>query len=229
MTDADETMKKKLSRRTFLKGAGAGAAIAAVAAAGAAEFTLLSPGGQPGVTSTVTATKTVTNNTTSTVTTTVGGSTQAGPVSVVTLSVNGKDSVINVDNRWTLADALRLKLNLIGTKIGCDRGECGACAVLVDGVPMLSCMLLAIESEGKSITTVEGIGTPEKLNKVQASLCDNDGIQCGFCVPGIVVVSTAFLKANPSPTDADLKAALAGNLCKCGNWTHIMAGVKGAK
>jgi aerobic-type carbon monoxide dehydrogenase small subunit (CoxS/CutS family) len=132
---------------------------------------------------------------------------------------------MNLDNRWTLAAALRYKLNLIGTKVGCDRGECGACAVLVDGTPMLSCMMLAVESQGKKITTVEGIGGPEKLSNIQAALCDSDGIQCGACVPGIVVVSTAFLKANPNPTQAALADALAGNLCKCANWSHMFAGL----
>jgi xanthine dehydrogenase YagT iron-sulfur-binding subunit len=224
--DDSITKQNKLSRRNFLKGAAAGGAIAAVAVAGIAEASILS--NPSGSTSTITNTNTVTTTVTTTIPTT-GPVVTPTPVSTVTLNVNGKDYVMNVDNRWTLADALRLRLNLIGTKIGCDRGECGACAVLVDGVPMLSCMMLAIESYGRSIKTVESIGTPEKLSNIQAGLCDNDGIQCGICVPGIVVVSTAFLKANPSPAAADLKAALAGNLCKCGNWPHMLQGILSVK
>jgi aerobic-type carbon monoxide dehydrogenase small subunit (CoxS/CutS family) len=134
----------------------------------------------------------------------------------------------NADNRWSLADTLRYKFNLIGTKVGCDRGECGACAVLVDGVPMLSCMMLAVAAQGHKLTTVEGIGMPEQLNSIQAALCDSDGIMCGACVPGIVVVGTAFHKANPTATDAQWRAQMAGNLCKCGNWPHILAGLEAA-
>jgi aerobic-type carbon monoxide dehydrogenase small subunit (CoxS/CutS family) len=215
--------KSKLSRRSFLIGAGAGAAVTAVVAAGVAELTILQPG-QGG------STTTVTNTVTSTVTTTQSVQ-PATPttLSTITLTVNGVDRTMDVDNRWTLAEALRTKLNLIGTKIGCDRGECGACSVLVDGVPMLSCMMLAMESQKRQITTIEGIGGPQNLSKIQTALLDADGIQCGICMPGIIVVSTAFLKANPTPTDADLKAALAGNLCKCGNWPRILQGLKAVK
>ncbi len=144
----------------------------------------------------------------------------------MSLTVNGLDYAVRVDNRWSLSEALRTKLNLIGTKIGCDRGECGACAVLVDGVPMLSCMMLAVQAQGKQITTIEGIGTPEKLSNIQASLIDNDGVQCGICMAGIVVVSTAFLKQNPAPTDLQWRTALAGNLCKCANWPFILQGLE---
>jgi aerobic-type carbon monoxide dehydrogenase small subunit (CoxS/CutS family) len=192
--------------------------------AGAAEVLVLN--NQGGSTTTVTTTKTVTTGPSGT---TTGPAATPQPSTIVTLNVNGRDFAVLVDNRWSLANTLRYKLNLIGTKVGCDRGECGACAVLVDGVPMLSCMQLAIESGGHVITTVEGIGTPEKLSKIQAGLCDADGIQCGACVPGIVTVSTAFLKANPNPTLTDLKEALAGNLCKCGNWPHMFAGILAAK
>jgi aerobic-type carbon monoxide dehydrogenase small subunit (CoxS/CutS family) len=222
--DDDIAKKNKLSRRTFLKGAAAGGVIAAVAVGGAAELIIPS---QP---SSGTTTKTVTV-TSPGGTTTVTTGTQVTPtaVSTVTLMVNGKVYTLNLDNRWTLANTLRYKLNLIGTKVGCDHGECGACAVLVNGTPMLSCMMLAVESQGKSITTIEGMGGPENLSPVQAALCDNDGIQCGACTPGVVIVATAFLKANPSPTQAALANALAGNLCKCGNWPHVFAGLMTVK
>jgi len=149
--------------------------------------------------------------------------------SIITLNVNGVNRTTNVDNRWSLADTLRYKFNLIGTKVGCDRGEDGACAVLVDGIPMLSCMMLAVEYQGHSITTIEGIGTPGNLSNVQTSLINNDGVQCGGCMPGIVVVATAFHKANPSATDAQWRAALAGNLCRCGNWANILQGLEAVK
>ncbi|MGA1976206.1 MAG: 2Fe-2S iron-sulfur cluster-binding protein, partial [Conexivisphaerales archaeon] len=181
--------------------------------------------------STVTSTVAGPTTTVTGPTTTVTGTPPGLPASssIVTLNVNGLDYTLNLDNRWTLANALRYKLNLIGTKVGCDRGECGACAVLVGGVPMLSCTMLAVESQGKSITTIEGIGGPENLSPVQAALCDSDGIDCGACIPGIVIVSTAFLKANPGPTQPALANALAGNLCKCGNWPHIFAGLMSVK
>jgi aerobic-type carbon monoxide dehydrogenase small subunit (CoxS/CutS family) len=224
--EADDVIAKKdkLSRRNFLKGAAAGAAIGAVAVAGVAEITILNNQGGSS-----TATKTVTSTITTTATTTVAPTVTPTSVSIVTLNVNGVTRAASVDNRWSLADTLRYKFNLIGTKVGCDRGECGSCAVLVDGVPMLSCVMFAVAAQGHQITTIEGIGTPERLNSVQAALCDSDGMQCGACMAGMVVVSTAFLKANPSPTDAQLRAALSGNLCKCGNWPHILAGLKAVK
>jgi xanthine dehydrogenase YagT iron-sulfur-binding subunit len=225
--DDDIASKNKLSRRNFIKGAAAGGAIAAVVVAGAAEITVLN--NPSGTTTTATATKTVTVTTTPSGSQTTSATVPPTAISTLTLNVNGHDYTMNLDNRWTLAAALHYKLNLIGTKIGCDRGECGACAVLVNGTPMLSCMMLAVESQGKTITTIEGIGGPEKLSNIQAALCDSDGIQCGACVPGIVIVSTAFLKANPTPTQAALKEALAGNLCKCGNWPHILAGLMTVK
>jgi len=217
--------KTKVSRRNFLVGAAAGGIIAAVAVAGVEEMRILSIKGG-GTTTTVTNTVTVT---TPGGTTTVTATTPPATTSVISLNVNSKPYTLNVDNRWSLADTLRERLNMIGTKLGCDRGECGACAVLVDGVPMLSCMMLAIHAQGKSITTIEGIGMPENLSKLQASLADNEGTQCGACASGIVVVATALLKAKPTPTEADVRAALAGNLCKCGNWPYVFQGVLAVK
>jgi aerobic-type carbon monoxide dehydrogenase small subunit (CoxS/CutS family) len=224
-SETDGTLEKnKLSRRNFLKGAAAGGAIAAVAVAGASEMTLLS-GQQPSSTTTVTTTVTQTQTGTQTTTAPPAPTTST----IITLTVNGVDRTTSVDNRWSLAETLRTKFDLIGTKIGCDRGDCGACSVLIDGVPMLSCMMLAIHSVGHQITTIEGIGSLEKLNNVQTALIDNDGVQCGFCMPGIVVVATAYLKQNPTPTDAQWRAVLAGNLCKCANWPFILQGLKAVK
>ncbi|MEM3387223.1 MAG: (2Fe-2S)-binding protein [Nitrososphaerales archaeon] len=180
------------------------------------------------VTSTVTQpATTVTQPVTTTVTTTrtVAPEAEVGYTSLITLNVNGVDYALLVDNRWSLADVLREKLGLTGTKTGCDRGECGSCAVLVDGVPMLSCMLLACSVSGSKITTIEGIGTVGNLDKLQASFVNNEGIQCGMCIPGIIVVSKALLEKNPKPTEEEVKEALSGNLCKCGNWPFIVKSV----
>jgi aerobic-type carbon monoxide dehydrogenase small subunit (CoxS/CutS family) len=222
--DDDIIKNNKLSRRNFLKGAAAGGAIAAVAVAGVAEMTILS---NPGTTTTSTTTSS--SNTGSNTTTTTPSPTTLSPVSTVSFTVNGKKRTTDVDNRWSLADTLRLKLGMIGTKVGCDRGECGACAVLLDGTPVLSCMTLAVDAAGHNIMTVEGIGMPGSLNNIQASLIDNDGVQCGFCIPGIVVVSTAYLKQNTSPTDAQWRQALAGNLCRCSNHPLILKGLEAVK
>jgi xanthine dehydrogenase YagT iron-sulfur-binding subunit len=205
----------KPSRREFIKGAGAGAAVAAIAVAGAEEMRALFIRGSEDKSSSGTGSST-----------TSSPPPPLRPVSYVRLLVNGVEYGLDVDNRWSLADVLRERLNLIGTKLGCDRGDCGACAVLVEGVPMLSCMMLAVEWQGHALTTVEGIGMPESLSAIQTSLIDtDDGVQCGACLPGIVVTSTAFLKGHPGADEAALKAALAGNLCKCGNWPKMIAGL----
>jgi aerobic-type carbon monoxide dehydrogenase small subunit (CoxS/CutS family) len=224
--DEDDNIVKnnKLSRRTFLKGAAAGGAIAAVVVAGAAEMTILSNPGTPTTTTTTSTTGPSTTGPTTTPTVT-----QLSAASTVTFNLNGRDASVLVDNRWSLADTLRLKFGLTGTKVGCDRGECGACAVLLDGTPVLSCMLLAVDAAGHKVTTVEGIGMAGSLSNIQASLVDNDGVQCGFCMPGIVVVATAYLKQNSSPTDAQWRQALAGNLCRCSNHMFILKGLEAVK
>jgi xanthine dehydrogenase YagT iron-sulfur-binding subunit len=222
----EDVIKNKVSRRNFIVGAAAGALIAGVAVAGVEEMRILQLKPSGGTTTTVTTTKTVTIGTTGT-TTTIG--TQLASSSIVTLNVNGTDMVTKVDNRLSLAETLREKFNLIGTKLACDRGECGACSVLVDGIPMLSCMMLAVAAQGKKITTIEGIGMPEKLSNIQAALIDNDGVQCGACVPGIVIVATAFQKKNPSATDDQWRAALAGNICRCSNWPFMLQGLESVK
>jgi len=176
---------------------------------------------QPGAATTVTQPVTTTVTTTKT----VAPAAEVGYTSLITLNVNGVDYALLVDNRWSLADVLREKLGLTGTKTGCDRGECGSCAVLVDGVPMLSCMLLACSVSGRKITTIEGIGSVGNLDKLQQAFVNNEGIQCGICIPGIIVVSKALLEKNPKPTEDEVKEALSGNLCKCGNWPYIVKSV----
>lgn len=143
----------------------------------------------------------------------------------VTLKINGQSKRLNVEPRVTLLDALRNRLDLTGAKKVCDRGTCGACTVMVDGHPVYSCSMLAVEAEGREITTVEGLGTPSQMNPVQKAFVKHDAQQCGFCTPGFVVACTAFLKTNPNPTLEDARAGLGGNLCRCGTYAGIMEAV----
>jgi xanthine dehydrogenase YagT iron-sulfur-binding subunit len=200
--EKDETLNPKTTRRTFIKGLGAGAVVAAVAVAGVEEYRIAQQAQQAAVKPPVV--------------------TGAGLTSQVTLNVNGVDHLLVVDNRWSLADILREQLGLTGSKVGCDRGECGSCAVLVDGVPMQSCTLLAAEMGGKKITTIEGIGTAANLHPIQTAFINNMGTQCGFCAPGMIVVSKALFDKTPKPTVDQIKAALSGNLCNCGNYTLVL-------
>ena len=130
----------------------------------------------------------------------------------------------------TLARTLRETLGLTGTKIGCDLGECGACTVIMDGKPILSCMTLTVECDGKEITTIEGIGDPiiGKLHPVQKAFIDHDGLQCGFCTPGMIIQAKTLLENNPSPTEQEVKEALSGNLCRCGAYEKIVQSVLAA-
>jgi aerobic-type carbon monoxide dehydrogenase small subunit (CoxS/CutS family) len=148
----------------------------------------------------------------------------------VRLTVNGRPVTQGVEARRSLADFLREDLGLTGTHVGCEHGVCGACTVLLDGDPVCSCLMLAADAVGHEITTVEGIGTPEKMSPVQAAFVECDGYQCGFCTPGMVVASTAFLAKNPSPTPSleEIKAGLAGNLCRCGTYGRIFEAVQKA-
>ncbi len=147
-----------------------------------------------------------------------------GPGGVpITLNINGKQNKVAVEPRTTLLDALRNRLDMTGAKKVCDRGTCGACTVLLDGEPAYACSMLAIEAEGRKITTIEGIGTPEHLTALQKSFIENDGQQCGFCTPGFVMACTAFLEKHPNPTLEEVQAGLGGNLCRCGTYVGITA------
>lgn len=149
-----------------------------------------------------------------------------GPGEVsITLHVNGQDKTLSVEPRTTLLDALRDRLDLTGSKKVCDRGTCGACTVLKDGRPVYACSILAIDAQGSKITTIEGLGTPDKLSPVQAAFVKNDAQQCGFCTPGFVVASTAFLQKTPEPTPEQVLAGLGGNLCRCGTYEGIKLAV----
>jgi len=152
-----------------------------------------------------------------------------GPDAVtLSLKVNGAVQQVTVEPRVTLLDALRNHLDLTGSKQVCDRGGCGACTVLLDGEPVNSCLTLAADAEGREITTVEGLGTPEKMSPLQAAFVEKDALQCGFCTPGFVVSGTALLAKNVNPTLDEIKAGLAGNLCRCGTYGRVFEAVQAA-
>ena len=139
----------------------------------------------------------------------------------VTLNINGKDRRIEIEPRTTLADALRDRVDLTGTKVVCDRGSCSACTVFVDGVPTLSCLSLAIEAQGRKIKTIEGVAEGDKLHPVQEQFIQHDALQCGFCTPGMIMSCVALLEQNRQPTLDDVKQATCGNLCRCGTYTKV--------
>jgi xanthine dehydrogenase YagT iron-sulfur-binding subunit len=146
----------------------------------------------------------------------------------VALKVNGKNYRVEVEHRQTLAEVLRDELGLTGTKIGCDRGECGACTVIIDGRNMYSCSQLAVWMQGKSILTVEGLAKGDKLDPLQEAFIEHDGPQCGFCTSGQIMSGKALLLKNPKPTEAQARRALSGNLCRCGNYNREVAAVLAA-
>jgi len=150
-----------------------------------------------------------------------------GPVPV-TLKVNGQNKKLSVEPRVTLLDALRNRLDVTGPKKVCDRATCGACTVLLDGKPVYSCTVLAIEAEGHDVTTVEGLGSPDKLSAVQKAFMEHDAQQCGFCTPGFVTAATAFVREHPNATVEQVRAGLGGNLCRCGTYAGMLLAVSDA-
>ena len=149
-------------------------------------------------------------------------------VSPVSLTVNGRDHHLEVSHHWTLLDVLREQLDLTGSKRGCDRGECGSCTVLLDGRPVYSCQVLALQAGGRPIVTIEGLASDGRLDQVQQAFLEEDGGQCGFCTPGFVMSARALLDANPTPTDDEIREALSGNLCRCNAYGRILASVRAA-
>lgn len=147
---------------------------------------------------------------------------------LVKLSVNGQTHKLNVEPQWTLAEVLREKLTLTGTKVACNEGTCGACTVLMDGKPILSCMTLAIECDGKRVETIEGLAENKRSHPIIEAFIEHHGIQCGFCSPGQIMSAKALLERNPSPTEDDVKEALSGNLCICGCQPKIIKSVLAA-
>lgn len=145
-----------------------------------------------------------------------------GPGAVpVTLRINGKEHRFSAEPRRTLVDALRIDLGMTGTKVGCDRGACGACTVWLDGTPVCACMTFVLDAAGHEITTVEGLAKGDELHPVQAAFVEHDALQCGFCTPGMVMSCAALLQRKANPTLDDVRAATCGNLCRCGTYPKV--------
>src|SRR5947209_1616937 len=187
------------SRRKFLKGVGVAGAGAALA-----DHLLASDAGEiaPGVPA--------------------PGEPVSGDVNVA-LDLNGQKRKVIVEPRTTLLSAMRDRLEpaLTGPKLVCDAGTCGACTVIMDGKPVYSCLVLAIDAVGRKLTTVEGLGSPEKMNEVQKAFVEHDALMCGFCTPGFVTTVSAYLKSNPSPTLDEVREACKGNFCRCGTYPRV--------
>jgi carbon-monoxide dehydrogenase small subunit len=146
----------------------------------------------------------------------------------ITLTVNGELEQVTVPSNMTLMRMLRESLALTGTKNGCSAGECGACTVLLNGEPMNSCMVLAVECDGAQVVTVEGLAEDKQLDPIQEAIIKGGGVQCGFCTPGILIASRALLDRNPDPSEQEISEALVGNLCRCTGYIRIIESVKGA-
>jgi carbon-monoxide dehydrogenase small subunit len=146
----------------------------------------------------------------------------------ITLTVNGEPEQVDIPSNLTLLGLLREKLALTGTKNGCTAGECGACTVLMNGEPVNSCMVLAVECHGAEIITVEGLAQDGRLDPVQRALIDTGGVQCGFCTPGVLITARALLDRNPRPSEEEIREALVGNLCRCTGYVRIIQGIQEA-
>src|SRR5512136_498268 len=146
----------------------------------------------------------------------------------VSLNINGRVEVLEIPPHRTLLEVIREDLQLTGAKCGCEDGTCGACTVLLNGVPVRSCLLLAAEVQGKEIITIEGLALGEKLHPVQEAFVKYGGTQCGFCTPGMILTAKALLDKNPSPTEGEIRQAISGNLCRCTGYTKIVESVMAA-
>ncbi len=146
----------------------------------------------------------------------------------ITLNINEKEYTLNVKSNELLLNVLRERLNLMGAKYGCGIGECGACTVLLNGKPILSCLTLAASVDGQKITTIEGLSDGERLHPLQEAFLEEGAVQCGFCTPGMILTSKALLDENPNPDNNEIKDALRGNLCRCTGYTNIILAVKAA-
>ena len=146
----------------------------------------------------------------------------------ITLKVNGINYQMNIEPRRTLVEVLRENLGLTGTKKSCNEGDCGACTILMDGKPVASCLVLAIDAQGKEILTIEGLSEGEKLHPIQEAFLKHGAIQCGFCTPGMVMSAKALLDENPEPTRTEIRKAISGNLCRCTGYQHIVDSIMAA-
>lgn len=153
---------------------------------------------------------------------------KSGEGNKITLLINGKQFQMLVEPRWSLLYVLREELGLTGTKEGCDRGECGTCTVLIDGVPRYSCMTLAVEAEGSEITTLEGLMKGEDIGPVQKAFVEHDAFQCGYCTSGQIMSVEGLLRKEPHPTVEQIRQGVSGNLCRCGAYNHIFDAAKRA-
>ena len=146
----------------------------------------------------------------------------------ITITVNGTEHAGDVEPRVLLVHHLRETLGLTGTHVGCDSSNCGACTVLLDGRPVKSCTMLAVQADGRSVTTVEGLKSNGQLDPVQQSFSDEHGLQCGFCTPGMMLVAKALLEENPDPSDDEVRWAISGNLCRCTGYMNIVDSIRAA-
>jgi xanthine dehydrogenase YagT iron-sulfur-binding subunit len=153
---------------------------------------------------------------------------QPVPRTNIQLVINGTQQHVEVEDRWTLVEVLRDHLGLTGTKIGCDRGECGACTVLLDGKPVYSCSQLAVWADGRTVQTVEGLARGEHLHPLQEAFIEHDGPQCGYCTSGQLMSAKALLDHNPHPTADEVRAAMTGNICRCSNYNRYVESVLAA-
>jgi len=158
----------------------------------------------------------------------VAAPSEAPPPVDVTLKVNGAAHRLSLDSRTTLLDALRETIGLTGTKKGCDMGACGACTVLLDGRRVNACLLLAARLDGREVTTIEGLGTPERLDPLQAAFVAHDGFQCGYCTPGQIMSAAGFLREGRPTDDASIRTWMSGNICRCGAYPNIVAAIRQA-
>jgi xanthine dehydrogenase YagT iron-sulfur-binding subunit len=200
--DIPRKKKKPVSRRAFLQSMGGGAVGAGVVSRVLGKEALASQAG-PGEMETVSS-------------------------RAIALTVNGRKIKVTAEAGETLLDVLREKLRLTGAKRVCNRGECGGCTVLLNGKPVYACHILALQVDGAEVLTVEGLADGDKLHPVQQAFIDKDGYQCGFCTPGMIMASAGLLKKNPHPSFDEIRAGLAGNLCRCGNYQKIYAAVGAA-
>jgi len=156
------------------------------------------------------------------------GTAEPAELTRIRLLVNGRRHRLTVEPRWSLLFVLREKLGLTGTKVGCERGECGACTVLLDGQPRYSCLTLAVEAEGKEITTIEGLMRGEDLGPVQQAFLERDAFQCGYCTPGQIMAVEGLLRSTPDPSFEEIRRGVSGNLCRCGTYDHIFKAARRA-
>jgi aerobic-type carbon monoxide dehydrogenase small subunit (CoxS/CutS family) len=195
MSEEKKEAKPGVSRRNFITGTVAGLVVGAAATYGATQLAIPKPPEKPA----------------------------AEPVAgkTITLTINGKPYQQWVSARWTLLELLRDKIGLVGTQEGCYYGECGACTVLVGGKPMLSCEILAIETDGWDVTTIEGLAKGDRLDRIQESFIRNTAFQCGVCTPGFILSAKALLDKKPRPTEDEVREAISGNLCRCGTYDVV--------